>query len=852
MDQPLPSPVKARRVAPLWCAAVHLLLAPHLPAADLEEKIDAAMSAGKYAAARPLAELHVQSQSRKSLTSPELARAQQVLGSIEDRLGHHASALHWHQRAWSTYHAAHASEESLAACAEEAAMAAQSAQDPTRALHWQHQALTHRTKAIPPSTARTAITRARLAELLLRASRLSEAAAAATTAQIEARTDPTALFLTERCLGVIAHTLGRWEEAIGYFQQARIAAAQLGAETPILQAALDGQIGQSLLRAERPTEADPYLTTAQATLSAHDPSSPEAIAALNNLAALWLTTNRAPEVAEKILNTLSAHPQLATASESMTLWLQLATAQLRLRQLPAAAAALTRARALPALPPIHPLRAQLALTTACLAAEQGDTSAAATAATQHATIAIAWLQQAAAEKDETRLLDFHRTIDPISPMVAFASADPEALAAVILASKGTVLHHILQKNHPTPPPAPTLAEVRRTLPPEAVLIDYIRWRPASAGGHWDPAGRYGALIIRPHPPATWIDLGPAPAIDKRLRRLIAAGRDTIARDAEAADRASLDYQCAQLWQLIWAPLLPALAGTSSVLIRPDAMLHFTPWSVLRAPSSQHFCTLYPRYEIIAFPRPRPTQPPPHHWHILAVPEAPLPSSIATPQPHPPWLTPSLLQELRDMPALPGTLTELSAIKSSAPPHITVHTPPPIESSFHAPTAGIIHFAGHGFARAIPAWAGGTTIQAGLVMRDCATSLRTLHSSADGILLTTDAAALPLQHTTAVILSGCQTALGQWQAGEHMTGLRHAFLTAGAGSVASTLWDLNDTAAPEIVRKIYTHLAAGDPPTHAVAAAQRAWLQSATAAALTPGLRTALAGAWVVESTGWTP
>ena len=103
-----------------------------------------------------------------------------------------------------------------------------------------------------------------------------------------------------------------------------------------------------------------------------------------------------------------------------------------------------------------------------------------------------------------------------------------------------------------------------------------------------------------------------------------------------------------------------------------------------------------------------------------------------------------------------------------------------------------------------------------------------------------------------MLSGCQTGLGHWQSGGQLAGLRHAFLIAGAGTVASTLWDLNDAAAPEFVRAIYTELTAGTPPAAAVWRAQRAWLQSPAAQKLTPGMRAAMAGAWIAESAGWRP
>jgi CHAT domain-containing protein len=232
------------------------------------------------------------------------------------------------------------------------------------------------------------------------------------------------------------------------------------------------------------------------------------------------------------------------------------------------------------------------------------------------------------------------------------------------------------------------------------------------------------------------------------------------------------------------------------------------------------------------------------------------------EPLPSLLSPSLLQSLKDMPALPGVTAEVAAIRGAAG-SITVETPEAIEAAFAEPDksggpASVIHFAGHGFACEDGETNGAALLRAGLVMSDCAAGLRDLAAghqrpaSSDGLLFSADAAALPLAGVPTIVLSGCQTGLGHWQAGGQLAGLRHAFLIAGAGTVASTLWDLNDAAAPEMVREIYTQLAAGNPPSMAVWRAQRAWLKSPAALKLTPGMRAAQAGAWTAESAGWRP
>jgi CHAT domain-containing protein len=97
------------------------------------------------------------------------------------------------------------------------------------------------------------------------------------------------------------------------------------------------------------------------------------------------------------------------------------------------------------------------------------------------------------------------------------------------------------------------------------------------------------------------------------------------------------------------------------------------------------------------------------------------------------------------------------------------------------------------------------------------------------------------------LSACQTGLGLWQPGEHLAGLRHAFLAAGARHVATTLWDVNDASAPRFVADFYRRVSEGMRPAAALWSTQRQWLESTGE---DDGVRAALVGAWTMEAIGW--
>jgi len=72
----------------------------------------------------------------------------------------------------------------------------------------------------------------------------------------------------------------------------------------------------------------------------------------------------------------------------------------------------------------------------------------------------------------------------------------------------------------------------------------------------------------------------------------------------------------------------------------------------------------------------------------------------------------------------------------------------------------------------------------------------------------------------VVLSACDTALGQNTPGEGLQGLTQAFLSAGSQRVLGTLWPVDDQATSEWMRHFYVALKSTRSPVKALAAAQR--------------------------------
>lgn len=255
------------------------------------------------------------------------------------------------------------------------------------------------------------------------------------------------------------------------------------------------------------------------------------------------------------------------------------------------------------------------------------------------------------------------------------------------------------------------------------------------------------------------------------------------------------------YKLIWAfvdSVLPA--RTKKIYFSPDGIYYQVNLGMLYDADTKQYLTDRYAVEYVASTRRLLFKPDPAKGNAPVI--------IGNPDfgSAPPNIQPVGIQTRRyfadGIPSLPGAEKEakqIAHILSVSPVTGSAATESYIKS-LHSPH--ILHIATHGYFISEdedPMLSGGLLFAQAMFWD----SLYAPFGTEDGRLTAQEACNLDLQQTELVVLSACETALGVVR-GEGLYGLQRAFLEAGAHSVISTLWSIDDAATQQLMTLFYQH------------------------------------------------
>jgi tetratricopeptide (TPR) repeat protein len=325
-----------------------------------------------------------------------------------------------------------------------------------------------------------------------------------------------------------------------------------------------------------------------------------------------------------------------------------------------------------------------------------------------------------------------------------------------------------------------------------------------------------------------IDVGPARDVETAIRRWRAEMRpEAVAGDAPGHRGAG-----ERLRELLWDPLGVDSARDAMVLVVPAGAIHLVNLSALPLENGRFIAEadvfihyLSSEREVVAA-APRASSP-----EVLVVGGGALESDdepLAASQARAAGCDP--LSRL-DLPPLPGSLREarrVASIFGARDARVTELTQAAAtKAAFKQQAAGksVVHVATHGFFASNECLTGSSDMASPLRLSGLA--FATSRDTADAVLLAEEVATLDLRAAQWVVLSGCDTGLGQIDVDEGILGLRRAFRVAGAGTLIMSLWPVEDRSAETFMAELYdARLNAGQSTSAAMRAAYRDALRAA--------------------------
>jgi CHAT domain-containing protein len=339
----------------------------------------------------------------------------------------------------------------------------------------------------------------------------------------------------------------------------------------------------------------------------------------------------------------------------------------------------------------------------------------------------------------------------------------------------------------------TIADLRAGLRPDEAVLEVIRLRYYDQ--NFNDSCRYlGLIVTKNDPKPTLVIIPNGQALENT-----AAKTYKQAIKNKTADEDSYNN--------FWKPFDDALKGKKKVYISLDGVYNQVNLNTLKKPGGDY---LIAAYDLVLVGNPKDILPDSNSLALAEMKNATLVGY------------PDYGSEM--IPELPGTLIEVDSInrvlKASGYKVSEFTRQNATETNLkQVRKVSVLHIATHGyFLQDVikTYWPIGVAeenarnnvlLRSGLLLAGAASAdkLKTsFDSTNNGVMTSYEAMNLDLAGTDLVVLSACETGLGEVKAGEGVYGLQRAFLEAGAGTLIMSLWKVDDKATQQLMNLFYNN------------------------------------------------
>ena len=385
-----------------------------------------------------------------------------------------------------------------------------------------------------------------------------------------------------------------------------------------------------------------------------------------------------------------------------------------------------------------------------------------------------------------------------------------------------------------------LDAVQRAIPSDAVLVEFIRYQPC------DPRrpdrrypcapDKYAAYVLRSTGDPSWADLGEAAHIDD----LIALLRNQLLDDKIPVRE--IKNTARDLDRLVMQPIRRLLGNARNILVSPDGELNLIPFGVLVDEHDRYliqrftFTYLAGGRDLLRLNSRSPNREGPmvvadplfdlnNTRNEINIPLDPAPNKRLCATPFKKLASTAEAKEVGRLlgvsPLTEDQATEKTIKEVNGPSilHIATHgffCGRQDQNSAHTDFARFLlsDFKPVGFKNATE---GNALVRSGLALAGANSGDG--GNGEDGILTALEASSMDLFGTKLVVLSACETALGDTFNGEGVYGLRRALTLAGAESQVMSLWQVDDWSTASQMKSFYAKLLSGEGRSEALSHVQ---------------------------------